>query len=69
MAAIPLNQRTASERISSQAKALGIERPKVRNIRPVRNFNTSTYIVINTRALQRVRAINVRARTPIFPLR
>jgi hypothetical protein len=57
-------QRTASERINSQATALGIERPKVRNIDSVRNLNTLTYIVINARALQRVRAINACARAP-----
>lgn len=62
------NQRTASERINSQAKALGIERPKVRNICSVRNLNTLTYIVINARALQRVRAINARARAPTLSL-
>lgn len=62
------NQRTASERINSQAKALGIERPKVRNISSVRNLNTLTYIVINARALQRVRALNARLRasTPLL---
>ena len=43
-------KRTASERINSQAKALGIERPKVRNGDSVVNLNTVTYIVINARA-------------------
>ena len=57
-------QRTASERINSQAKALGIERPKVRNGSSVVNLNTLTYIVINARALQRVRNINAQARAP-----
>jgi len=52
-------QRTAAERINSQAKALGIERPQVRNSKSVHNLNTLTYIVINARALQRVRAVNV----------
>jgi Transposase DDE domain len=51
-------QRTAVERINSQAKALGIERPKVRNGASVRNLNTLTYIVINMRALARARALN-----------
>ena len=45
-------QRTAAERINSQAKELGIERPKVRNL------NTLIYVVINVRALARARAIN-----------
>jgi hypothetical protein len=51
-------QRTAAERINSQAKALDIERPKVRNGRSVRNLNTLIYIVINTKALMRIRSIN-----------
>lgn len=59
------NQRTAAERINSQAKALGIETPKVRNIRSVINLNTLTYLVINARALQRVRKLNFEtARSP-----
>jgi hypothetical protein len=49
-------QRTSAERINSQATALGIERPKVRNGRSVQHLNTLTYIVINGRALQRIRA-------------
>ena len=48
------NQRTASERINAQAKALGIERPKLRNQHSVANQNTLIYVVINLRALQRV---------------
>ena len=51
------DQRTCVERINSQATALGIERPKVRNARSVAHLNTLTYIVINLRALQRVRTI------------
>jgi hypothetical protein len=52
------NRRTACERINSQAQALGIERPKVRNIHSVRNLNTLTYLVINVRALQKAKSIN-----------
>jgi hypothetical protein len=52
------NQRTACERINSQAQALGIERPKVRNIHSVRNLNTLTYVIINVRALQKAKSIN-----------
>ena len=52
------NQRTSCERINSQAKELGIERPKVRNIHSVRNLNTLTYLVINVRALDRAKSIN-----------
>ena len=54
-------QRTSTERINSQAKALGIERPMVRNGRSVRTLNTLTYIVINVQALQRARALTARA--------
>ena len=54
------SQRTACERINSQAKALGIERPKVRNGRSVANLNTLTYLIINVRALQRAHSINRR---------
>jgi len=56
-------QRTSTERINSQAKAFGIERPKVRNSRSVHNLDTLTYIAINLHALQRVRTLNARAAT------
>src|SRR6266581_4710746 len=52
------SQRTSTERINSQSKALGIKRPKVRNLHSVRNLNTLTYLVINARALQRARDLN-----------
>ena len=52
------NQRTAAERINSQAQALGIERPKVRNIHSVRNLNTLIYLVINVRVLAKAKSIN-----------
>ena len=52
------NQRTACERINSQAQALGIERPKVRNIHSVRNLNTLIYLVMNARALAKAKSIN-----------
>jgi hypothetical protein len=48
-------QRTTCERINSQAQALGIERPKVRNRQSVTHLNTLIYIVINVRALRRAR--------------
>jgi hypothetical protein len=51
-------QRTSGERINSQAKELGIERPKVHNARSVANLNTLIYLVINVRALQRAKSIN-----------
>lgn len=53
------NQRTSAEGINSQAKALGIETPKIRNIHSMVNLNTLTYLVINGRALQRVRKLNL----------
>ena len=52
------NQRTSTERCNSHSKALGLERPKVRNIHSVRNLNTLTYLIINAQALQRARTIN-----------
>ncbi len=48
-------QRTATERINSQAVALGIERPRLRNGRAIANLNTLIYVLINLRALHRVR--------------
>lgn len=54
------NQRTACERIFSQAVALGIERPKLRNARSIANLNTLIYVLINLRALQRVRHMQSR---------
>lgn len=48
-------QRTATERVNSQAVNLGIERPNLRNGKAIANQNTLIYIVINLRALQRVR--------------
>jgi hypothetical protein len=54
-------QRTSAERINSQATALGIERPKVRNARSVARLNTLTYILINARALRRARDLNAAA--------
>lgn len=47
-------QRTAVERIFSQAVNLGIERPKLRNRQAIANQNTLIYILINLRAMQRV---------------
>lgn len=58
-------QRTTCERINSQAQALGIERPKVRQMRSVRNLNTLTYLIINAKALARCRSINASLLSPI----
>ena len=52
------HQRSSAERINSKAKELGLERPKVRNIRSVRHLNTLTYLVLNVRALAKAKAIN-----------
>ena len=52
------NQRTACERINSQAQALGIERPKVRNGCSVAHLNTLIYLIINVRALVKAKSIN-----------
>jgi hypothetical protein len=48
-------QRTATERINSQAVDLGIERPHIRNGAAIANHNTLLYVLINLRALQRIR--------------
>ena len=48
-------QRTATERVNAQAKALGIERPHLRSQTAIANQNTLIYILINLRALHRVR--------------
>lgn len=53
-------QRTACERINSQAKELGIERPRLRNARSIANLNTLIYLVVNVRALLRAKSINAR---------
>jgi hypothetical protein len=57
-------QRTASERINSQATKLGIERPKLRTGLAIANQNTLIYILINLRGLQRVRQRKAELRAP-----
>jgi hypothetical protein len=47
-------QRTAVERIFSQAKALGMERPKLRNQQAITNYNSMIYLLINLQAIERV---------------
>ena len=49
-------QRTATERINSQATEIGIERPKLRNQSAITNQDTLIYVLINLRGLKRVRA-------------
>jgi hypothetical protein len=53
-------QRTATERINSLAVDLDIERPKLRNGQAIANQNTLIYVLINLRALQRIRARKAR---------
>jgi hypothetical protein len=50
-------QRSATERINSQAVNLGVERPKLRNQRSIANQTTLIYVLINLRALHRVRTL------------
>ena len=52
-------QRTAVERINSQAVALGIERPHLRNGAAIANQNTLIYLLINLRFLQRLRHVSL----------
>ena len=54
-------KRTMVERINSQAEALGILRPKLRRGRAIANRNTLIYVLINLRALARVRAAAARS--------
>jgi len=58
-------QRTATERVNSQAVSLGIERPKLRNGASIANHNTLTYVLINLHALQRVRQRKATRTEPI----
>jgi len=62
-------QRTATERINSQAVNLGIERPNLRNGKAIANQNTLIYIVINLRALHRVRQQITSGSTPSEEMR
>ena len=48
-------QRTAVERINSQAVDLGIERPHICNGKAIANINTLIYTLINLRLLGRIR--------------
>lgn len=58
------DDRTAAERVNSQAKHFKIERPKLRRLRSIRNQNTFIYIVINLKAMQRIRATKAENRPP-----
>jgi hypothetical protein len=48
-------KRTMVERINSQAEALDILHPKLRRGTAIGNRNTLLYLLINLRALQRIR--------------
>jgi hypothetical protein len=52
------NQRTACERITSQAKEVGIERPNVRHGRSVANLTPLISVVLTVRPLERATSIN-----------
>lgn len=58
-------QRTAAERINSQAKALGIERPRQRRMAPIARRNTLIYIIINIRALRRYHERYLKSSQPL----
>jgi hypothetical protein len=58
-------QRTADERINAQAKALGIERPQLRNGQAIANQNTLIYVLINLRFLQRLQKAKTTANTAL----
>lgn len=58
-------QRTAAERINSQAKALGIERPRQRRMAPIARRNTLIYILINIRALRRYHERHLNSSQPL----
>jgi hypothetical protein len=58
------SQRTAVERINSQAFALGIERPHLRNGQAIANQNTLIYTLINLRFLHRLRNASPSAEPP-----
>jgi hypothetical protein len=62
-------QRTAVERINAQACALGIERPKLRHRQAIANQNTLIYVLINLRALRRIRSLPLSPKevTPMSP--
>jgi hypothetical protein len=58
-------QRTAAERINSQAKALGIERPRQHRMAPIVRRNTLIYIIINIRALRRYHERYLKSAQPL----
>lgn len=57
-------QRTAAERVNSQAKALGIERPQQRRQAAIERRNRLTYIVLNCLTLQRLHQRMIKTPSP-----
>jgi hypothetical protein len=57
-------ERTATERINSQAKALGIERPKQRRQTAIERRNRLIYVVINLHTIQRLHKRKLKIRSP-----
>jgi hypothetical protein len=57
-------QRTMVERINSQAEALAIIHPALRNGQAIANRDTLTYVLINLRALARLRMAAREERPP-----
>jgi hypothetical protein len=58
-------KRTMVERINSQAEALEIIHPKLRSGKAIANRNTLTYVLINLRALTRVREAAAKGRPSV----
>ncbi len=58
-------QRTATERINSQAKEMGIETPKLRNQHSIARMNTLRYVLINLKGLQRLRRRKAALASPV----
>ena len=57
------NHRTAAERINALAVNLGIERPKFRNQASIANMNSLIYVLLNLRAIARIRRLKQRSLT------
>jgi hypothetical protein len=59
------DQRTATERINSLAKELGVERPRLRNRQSITNHTTLIYVIINLRGLQRIQQKRRQIKQPV----
>jgi hypothetical protein len=57
-------QRTATERINSQATAIGIERPKQRRQSAIERRNRLIYLLINLHTIQRLHKRKLKIRSP-----